>query len=205
MAQITAGIRSVLSSPVIYDSLQLIMGASAVRAELVEKYIRPAADARILDIGCGTAEILNHLPAGVDYTGFDISPAYIEAATRRYADRGRFFCGLLTAEQLDSLPRFDIVVAIGVLHHLNDDEAMQVFALARTALRPGGRIVTIDPCLAEGQNPLARLLISQDRGQNVRTSDGYRRLGEPYFASVTGRLRHRAWIPYTHWIMECQS
>jgi SAM-dependent methyltransferase len=192
-----------LSFPVIYDALQHIMGARKVRQELVDEFIRPEVGCRILDMGCGTAEILKYMPHTIDYWGYDISPEYIAAAKAKYGTRGHFHCGLLGEADLTNLPRFDRILAIGVLHHLSVVEAKTFFELAKKALNPGGRVVTVDPCLAEGQNLLARYLILKDRGQNVRNAQGYTSLAQDAFANVEGTLRHRKWIPYTHWIMEC--
>lgn len=203
MAQITSGIRGVLSHPAVYDAMQDMMGARRVRRELVTEFIRPAPGFRVLDIGCGTAEILPFLPASVEYWGYDISAPYIEAARQRFGARGTFFCKNLTQEDLRTLPKFDAVLAIGVLHHLNDEEAAGLVGLAREALAERGRLVTIDPCFAQGQNPIARFLIAKDRGQNVRDAEGYCALARGSFEHVNGAIRHRAWIPYTHWIMEC--
>lgn len=205
MSQITSGVRAILSHPVIYDTMQNIMGARQVRHDLVDNYVRPSSSSRILDIGCGTAEILPYLPAGVEYWGYDISHPYIESAKSRFGTRGHFYCGHLDRAALVELPKFDVVLAIGVLHHLDDDVANNFFALARAALSEGGRMVTIDPCFAPQQNKIARYLISQDRGQNVRNAEGYQKLACQTFPKVQGTLRHRRWIPYTHWIMECSA
>lgn len=205
MSQITSGIRAILSHPVIYDTMQNIMGARQVRHDLVDNYVRPSSSSRILDIGCGTAEILPYLPAGVEYWGYDISHPYIEAAKRRFGTQGHFHCGHLDRTALGELPKFDVVLAIGVLHHLDDDVANNFLALAHAALSEGGRMVTIDPCFAPQQNPIARYLIRQDRGQNVRNAEGYQELARQTFPKVQGTLRHRRWIPYAHWIMECSA
>lgn len=207
MAQITDGIRAVLSFPPVYNALQNIMGAKKVRGELVSEFIRPTPRCRVLDLGCGTADILQHLPADVEYYGYDMSARYIAAARARYGERGNFQCALLDEAGVAALPKFDCVLALGVLHHLEDEQARDLFSLACNALREGGRLITIDPCLAEEQSAIARWLILKDRGQNVRDSQGYTALlgGEKdrQFAHVEGALRHRKWIPYTHWIMEC--
>src|SRR3954468_18558984 len=142
MAQITSGIRAVLSRPVVYDTLQDIMGAQRLRRELVDEFVRPWPGCRVLDIGCGTAEILQFLPASTEYWGYDISKAYIEAAQRRFGTRGKFVCKHVAREDLTELPRFDVVLAMGVLHHLDDDVAADLFALAHQGLAEGGRIVT---------------------------------------------------------------
>ncbi len=182
-----------------------MVGAKQARRDLVNTFIRPSLQSRILDIGCGTAQILPYLPANVEYWGFDISREYIEAAKSHFGARGHFSCGQLDRAALEKLPKFDVVLAIGVLHHLDDDVAENIFALAREALGKDGRVITIDPCLADGQNPIARYLIRHDRGQNVRDADGYRALARQVFPKVIGTLRHRSWIPYTHWIMECSA
>ncbi|HRN82837.1 MAG TPA: class I SAM-dependent methyltransferase [Nitrosomonas europaea] len=205
MAQITSGIRAMLSVPVIYDALQNVMGARRVRRELVDEFIRPDAGCRVLDLGCGTADILKFLPNTIEYWGYDISPEYIDAAKATFGTRGHFGCGLLSETDLANLPKFDRVLAIGVLHHLNDEEVQEFFALAKQALNSSGRVVTIDPCLVAEQNPIARFLILRDRGQNVRCSQGYTSLAQENFENVKGTLRHRSWIPYTHWIMECSN
>lgn len=203
MGQITTGVKAILSVSWVYDVLQNIMGAKEIRTELVTKFIRPAENCRVLDIGCGTGIMLPYLPDSTQYWGYDVSRVYIEAARKQFGSRGHFYCGILTQDMLAALPKFDLVLAIGVLHHLEDDEVRGLFGLANEALKEGGRMVTLDPCLADGQNPIARYLIQRDRGQNVREADVYSSLAKSSFANVSGILRHRKWVPYTHWIMEC--
>lgn len=106
---------------------------------------------------------------------------------------------------LESLPSFDIVLAIGLLHHLDDAVAVDVMQLAAKALQPGGRLLTIDPCLDVSQSPIARLLIRSDRGQNVRDKVGYEGLASAVFESPRVEVRHTVWIPYTHCFMECRK
>ena len=100
--------------------------------------------------------------------------------------------------------KFDVVIAHGVLHHLDDDAAATLFGVARRALKPGGRLVTFDGCFAEGQSALARLFLSLDRGRHVRSRDAYERLARGEFDQVESFVRHDLIrIPYTHLIMEC--
>jgi SAM-dependent methyltransferase len=178
------------------------MGGPVGRADFAQHMVRAYAGARVLDIGCGTGDILAYLPLGVDYSGYDVSPQYIAAAERRFGARGRFSCGILDGPQVLALSPFDIVVASAVLHHLDDDTVEGLMQTVGLALRDGGRFVSIDPVLVPGQNPVARFLIEHDRGLNVRDPEGYLSLVRPVFTDVRGVLRHRAWIPYTHWMME---
>jgi trans-aconitate methyltransferase len=59
---------------------------------------------RVVDVGCGTGEILDFLPAGIHYHGFDLDPNYIAAAREKYSDRGRFECADITKVSADALP-----------------------------------------------------------------------------------------------------
>lgn len=175
------------------------------RGRFAREHVRARAGQRVLDIGCGPADILKHLPR-VHYTGFDANPEYIAAATRDYGDRGRFHCQRVSEESLAANAGYDIVLALGVLHHLDDGEAEQLFHLAHTALVPGGRLVTIDGVFVSGQNPIARVIISRDRGQHVRDQPGYLRLAETTFSKITPRVRTDLLnIPYTHLILDCEK
>lgn len=203
MSQITSGLRSFLSIPGVYNAAQVLMGASGGRASLVRDHVRPFDGACILDLGCGTADILSYLPEGTTYFGYDISEAYISAAMRRFGKRGYFFCGDFDRQTLEKLPSFDVVMALGFLHHLSDRSAIGFCRLAREVLKPGGRFITIDPCFSDDQSLIARSLIRLDRGQNVRTEDEYLSLVRSEFSTVDTFLEHRRWIPYTHLIMEC--
>lgn len=202
MGQVTSGFLAILSNPTIYNAFQAIMGAHHGRITFVEDFVRPQPKMNILDVGCGPAKILDYLPS-VNYWGFDISSPYISQATSQYGGKGHFFCKELHAEDLVDLPTFDIVLAIGLLHHLDDEAAIALLNLAHDALKPGGRLVTIDPCLAAGQNLIAEYLVLHDRGRNVRTRDGYESLVSNVFSKRRIEVRHRAWIPYTHCFMEC--
>ncbi len=203
MAQVTSGVRAVLSHPVVYEAFQRFMGARRGREWIVRDLIRPFPGMRILDLGCGPAEILDSLPEDVAYTGYDMSAEYIAAAKAKFGARGTFHCRLLEQAEVATLDPFDLVMGIGVLHHLDDGTARQFMTLAKAGLKPGGRVLTLDACYVPKQNPIARFLISKDRGQHVRNEAGYRALAEGIFTGIAGAVTHRAWIPYTHWSMEC--
>lgn len=205
MAQWTSGARAALSHPAIYDLFENLVGAQRCRDILTREYIRPRTGERVLDIGCGTAAILEHLP-DVDYVGYDISARYIEAATRRHGHRGRFLAARLTEQSLRDQPPFDLVIAIGLLHHLDDDEATALLRICKAAMAGNSRLITLDPCFDPAQHVLARFVIGRDRGRNVRSLDGYRALCDGVFASVVSHLRHDLLrIPYTHALLDCRA
>lgn len=202
MAQITNGIRSILSHPAIYNFTQNFLGVKKARRILIKDYLPKGKGLRILDIGCGTAEILEFLPEDVHYIGFDASHAYIEQARKRFGHRGQFFADLVNSAHLDHLGKFDVVLAFGVLHHLDDPEAATLFNLAAQALVQDGCVITVDPCFAPEQSSIAHWLIAHDRGQDVRHEKGYTQLASIHFNNISSTLRHDLLrLPYTYQIM----
>lgn len=204
MAQTTNGIRAVLSNPFVYDSFQNLLGAARHRRLICSDYIRALPGNTIVDIGCGTAMILNHLPENVHYYGLDLSPNYIEAAISRYGVRGKFLCRDITLLRDDELPLCDVALAIGLLHHLDDSDAHALMLNLHKRLAPNGRLITVDPAFWEPQSSIARALISRDRGQNVRDGDAYLALvPDVYSKREVHRRDDMLHVPYSHAVMEC--
>jgi SAM-dependent methyltransferase len=188
-------------NPRVYDLVQRFLGASTTfRPWLVREVFHVNKGDRVLDVGSGTSDILRYLPE-VDYIGFEPNPRYVEHARTEFGSRGTFHVGDFNRAAAAALPPVDLALATGLLHHLTDAEAAQLFQLLRTIVRPGGRVVTVDPVYVARQNPLARLLVSLDRGRHVRTSERYSSLASESFASVDGRVIHHRRPPYDHWIM----
>lgn len=197
----TRGLRSLLSSAKIYDLLQRVLGAARIRRALVRDYLLPQPGQRVLDIGCGTAEILSFMPP-VEYVGFDPNPAYVETARARAGAGARLVCDRVSEVTLTGHAPFDIVIALFVLHHLDDAEARQLFTTAVHHLKPGGLLLTADPAIVSGQSPIARFLIARDRGAFVRSEAGYRALAvEAGLTSIHSTVRHDLLtVPYSHCI-----
>lgn len=207
MAQVTHGIRSILSIPSIYDLMQDLAGATRNRRIFCSQYLRASSGDVVLDIGCGTGAILGFLPGGVDYHGFDLSEQYIALARERYGERATFHCRDVNDAVASDMPPCDLAMACGLLHHLDDDEAMRLMGSIHRWLKPGGRLLTIDGCFHPDQGAIARWFLRSDRGRNVRTAEQYLALARPAFGeAVTVHVRHDLnHIPYTHAILECRK
>jgi SAM-dependent methyltransferase len=198
------GARGVLSNPAIYELWSRLVGSDRGRAILVRDHVRPTPGARVLDVGCGPGDLVRYL-GNVRYVGIDASSAYIERARRLFGRRAEFRIGDATRLD-DDLRGFDLVLAFGLVHHLDDEQARTFWREATQALVPGGLAVAVDPTLSPGQPKLARLVISADRGERVRAPDGYAHLAESAFASVRVTVREDLLrIPYTHCVIEAAS
>lgn len=101
------------------------------------------ADARILEIGCGTGQMSLFLArAGRQVIGADVTRASLElgaAAARRFGVTGIQFVETDLHHPGLRMGAFDVVYTSGVLHHTSDPQAS--FEAILPLLRPGGVIV----------------------------------------------------------------
>ena len=195
-------IRSVLAIPEAYQFWWNAVGGPAWAKVLVNEYIQPSAGVCVLEIGCGPGTIVRYLPQS-EYLGFDLSSRYIELAKKRYP-QAQFVCERVSQFALAERRNFDVVLALGIVHHLDDGEARQLFQIAYDALRPGGKLVTADGVFTNDQSPTARWLLSRDRGEHVRSEPEYVGIASQVFQNVRASVRHDLLrIPYSHLILEC--
>lgn len=71
----------------------------------------------VLDVGCGMADLFTFMQARripTSYTGYDISPAVLASARRRYPDLDLRLVDLMT-QDIDT-PRFEYVFASGIFY-----------------------------------------------------------------------------------------
>jgi SAM-dependent methyltransferase len=199
------GLRSLLDRPVLYQWVQKLFGAERARRRFLDQYVEPEAGLRVLDLGCGPADLLRHL-GDVHYVGVDLSEAYIRQAEADYGSRGEFHCARLGGpEPLPGGP-YDRVLAVGLLHHLDDTSADRLLRQAAQVLAPGGALVTLDCCYAPNQSGLSRWMVSRDRGEHVRRAEAYPVLAAPYFEDAYVDVLHNLLrIPYTHAAMVCRK
>jgi SAM-dependent methyltransferase len=189
-----------LKIPKLYDLVQHVAGTDRVHREFVDRYVRPHKGARVLDLGCGTGDLLACFN-DVEYIGIDFNEDYVSVARQRYAGKGSFLFGDATRFSEKVTGQFEFIVAVGLLHHLNDPGASRLLSSLPSVLAPAGKFVSVDPCYDSSQNALQRWMVSKDRGRAVRTPSGYRELFPPHF-TVEHRIRHN-WgnIPWTHCIL----
>ncbi len=199
MEYIINKIRRLLEYHVVYDIFQYIVGGYASKKRFIEQFVHPYSGVKILDIGCGSGKMLDYLPVDIEYVGFDPNSNYIGYAKRKYKKRGTFFCvNTSNAPNNGLFGKFDIVIACGILHHLDNIQAERLFKISYDNLKKGGFLFTYDSVYIPGQSSLSKYIISKDRGQYTRSPNGYLDLGKKYFASMETSIHDDLLrIPYT--------
>lgn len=169
---------------------------------VVTDYVHPRPGLAILDVGCGYGDLVEHVP-GCRYVGVDANESYISLARRLHGGTGEFVAASVTDLAGSSLGPFDVAVAVGLLHHLSDDDASALLKALPGLLQPGGRFVAAEPVFHPDQRTTARVLAALDRGRYVRDQRGYEALVSPWFKDVTSEVRHDLfWFPYSHCVVQ---
>src|SRR5260370_12811858 len=82
--------RRLLAYPKLYRKFQRLVQSRDSATRLVDDFLKIIPGQRVLDIGCGTADILAQLPLDIDYYGYDIEPGSIASAPLPSVPRGSF-------------------------------------------------------------------------------------------------------------------
>ena len=140
--QIRHGLRKILEVPILYSCFQNILGARKFRDEIVKKYLKVSLGLKVLDVGCGPGDLLYSIPCNIDYVGFDYEYSYIEKAKKVFSKRGRFLHSDVTSFNFNEA-KFDRIVLIGLLHHLEDFEVRKVFSVLEQLLAKDGFLLRV--------------------------------------------------------------
>jgi cyclopropane fatty-acyl-phospholipid synthase-like methyltransferase len=195
---------SVLEAPVLYLAYQSIVGGIRARRICLRDYVKPTPGMVVIDIGCGPGYTAKWLPES-RFFGFDVCRPYINYATRKFGRHAVFHCDLFTQQYVSILPKADLVLMMGLLHHLPDEECVSLLRLAKSAMNKGGKLLTLDGCYRDGQPRIARYFLDSDRGEHIRTAEDYVRIAHTVFDEVIPSLRDDLFfIPsYTNMVLSC--
>lgn len=147
--------------------------------EILRRELPSQHEARLLDLGCGSGGLTPFFRE-YNYVGVDINVEHLRFARER---TGEPFV-LMNAERLgfgDGL--FDCVVAIGLCHHLSDDELHRFLIEVRRVCKPQSTLITVDRTEVVSQwNLPGRLLrVACEQGKYVRRLEAYRPIMAQHF------------------------
>jgi SAM-dependent methyltransferase len=192
-------IQGIFDNPIAYRLFQVAISKKATTKFIENEFINPEDSTQILDFGCGVGHH-SELFSGKIYLGIEPIRSCVEAANRFYQrENVEFRVGdheTLAQYQDDT---FDLIMAIGVIHHLNDDEYRVLASESCRLLKPGGRFIALDPVLHAKQGSLSRWVVSKDRGEWVREHANYLTTMKEFFPDLKVDIYSKLLrIPYDH-------
>lgn len=152
-----------------YDQPQRI---SAIGKALARANVPINADTKILDIGCGTGDLIASLMrhGKPEITGIDISDGVIGFARRRFVTNRKVNLHTIKVEEMNfPANSFDLVIGINILQHVIGEQAFSktIENIVRV-LRGGGYIVVMDfsPIEVKNRHP-APCVIIRSRQEHI--------------------------------------
>ena len=184
----------------LYQGLQSCISKKHTSEFLQTKILKPIGVKKVLDFGCGIGSHSIFFPNS-HQLGLEPLDSCVARANSFFKRTNTNFL-LADHTYLKNIPdsSFDLVIAMGVLHHVNDSIFQYFVRQSHRILKPGGRLTTLDPVLHPDQSSFSKWVVKRDRGRWVRDRHLYTDLfinsfnNELTIEIYKGLLR----IPYDH-------
>jgi 2-polyprenyl-3-methyl-5-hydroxy-6-metoxy-1,4-benzoquinol methylase len=192
----------ILGSPRMYTLWQWIISRKGLNEKIITNFLQPYEGMRVLDVGSGVSNILTILPK-CTYVGIDHNEEYVQLANSKYGDVATFYCADVSDIKQLVQHKFDRILLLRIMHHLSDNEVIELLRECSQLLNHNGLILTMDCAFTADQHWIAKFLAAQDRGHFVRRPEQYAQLVCEELKIVKmnvveGLLR----VPYTHVIFQ---
>lgn len=108
----------------------------------------------MLDVGCGTGQAIFRFglgnPEARQIIGIDHSESMLAVAKRKLQAHSGDRIDLVKTDVIEWLGKaesepFDLITAIGFLHHLSDEGVAEALSMMALRTRPGGRLLVAEP------------------------------------------------------------
>ncbi len=116
------------------------------------------------------------------------------------------FIKLNAYEAVELKQKFDFVLILGLLHHLDDIGVNNVLETAARHMHNDSILITVDPTIYNETTLIAKYLISKDRGKAIRNQSEIRELARNYFNQISHEERSDLYrFPWSHVIMKMKK
>lgn len=142
--------------------------------KIIREFLRGNKPKTVLDLGCGTG-ILAPFFSKKAYLGIDIDKTSIDYAKKKHP--GYAFETMDATKIVKFNKKFDFILVVGVIHHLDDDDAKKFVEIIKLHLKKGGKTLVIEaiPPLWKW-NILGQINRAMDKGAFIRKLDYYKKL-----------------------------
>lgn len=132
--------------PRLWLLMQKTIGGNASKQAMAIEHFR--GQKRVLEIGCSVgnvSEVFRSFP-NIVFTGIDIDQRALDIARFRFQKDSNFRFELSSIEDLSRKgDTFDYVLFAGILHHVDENTAIQLLRDAKKCLAKDGRLVIFEP------------------------------------------------------------
>jgi len=166
--------------------------------------VRPYVGDRVVEVGAGIGNMSLHLMPRREYWATDVNPHYLEHLEKLRDTRPYMFVREtdgMNAETFPSDRKFDTVVCLNVVEHIEDDA--EILRNIRNILDEGGRAIILVPCGPKLYGSLDKVLghcrrytrqqlveVAERAGFRVERVLKFNRAGVPAWW-LNGRVLHR--------------
>jgi SAM-dependent methyltransferase len=156
--------------------------------EIIERLLAPLEGRRILDIGCGTGELMLALAErGARVAGVDTDEAAVRTARERVPKAMLYHAGARKLPLEDAVAH--AAVFLDSLHTIPEAEMLQALEEAARVVGKGGSVLVIEP-LSGGSFFDALRLIEDETEKRVAAEDAVRRVRRRGTLSEIRRLEY---------------
>jgi SAM-dependent methyltransferase len=186
---LTRILHKLVSGPAVYDLVQKLAGAAAMRKRLAALAPDLPDCAFVIDLGAGTGLYRDIWSANCRYLCLDLDPLKLDGF------RARHPADLAVLGDATRLPigtaLVDVVACTMMSHHLDDAALTRMLDEVARVLKPGGVFLFADPVWHPARLP-GWLLWRYDRGAHPRRADTLRSL-------IAGRFHIDRWDDFALW------
>ena len=134
--------KRILEYPQIYNFYQFLIGSHSYLKNYKSKFLKLENGMKILDVGCGTSNILRFIDEKVEYFGVDCSKKYIDYCLKNFPEHR--FINQSICKNLDIDENFDVIISKGVLAALSDVQLSEMLEVIVDLAKKNTKIILSD-------------------------------------------------------------
>ncbi|HBG48345.1 MAG TPA: hypothetical protein DDW90_02315 [Cyanobacteria bacterium UBA9971] len=156
--------------PFLWKIFQLTVGGTCVKRQLSTQFYNN--EKNILEVGCSLGNVSRAFVKfpNINFKGIDIDPVVIDYAKKDFKKYKNFEFECQDISTLfESSEKYDYILLCGLLHHINDEEVVEMLRSVSKILNQNGKIVIVDILLPEiNDNLLYKMYVKLDKGHYIR-------------------------------------
>jgi SAM-dependent methyltransferase len=179
-------IYKIFNFPLIYNLYQKIIFRKDSKNKIFNEYIKVNKKDLVLDIGCGPGNY-RQLIKSENYFGIDINCKSIDQAKEIYPN-DNFDC--LPVQEISSKlnKNFDKIILLGLLHHISDQDAINLFNDLKNVVMPQSQVFCLDTSFKKNQKFFSKMMAKLDKGNHVRFPEELEKLVDKEFYTIDVKM-----------------